>query len=59
MNFKQFAQAVEKQFKKMSKHPLFIVKVEKNDIWDKYLASFPEGTNPIYKTNTEHDCFCC
>lgn len=24
-----------------------------------YLASFPPGTNPIYKTNTEHDCTCC
>jgi len=55
MNFKEFAQIVEKQFKKMAKHQLFIVDVEKNDVWDRYLESFPEGTNPIYKTNTEHD----
>lgn len=28
-------------------------------IWDAYLASFPEGSNPIYKVRTEHDCSCC
>ena len=25
----------------------------------RYLAAFPEGTDPIYITNTEHDCTCC
>jgi hypothetical protein len=59
MNFKQFAQAVEKQFKKMSKHPLFIVEVEKNDIWDRYLEAYPKGRNPLYKERREHDCQTC
>ena len=28
-------------------------------LWLEYLESFPAGTNPIYLTNTEHDCNCC
>lgn len=38
---------------------LFRVDVSKDDMWNTYLNSFPEGTNPIYKTNTEMDCNCC
>ena len=33
--------------------------VSKDALWDTYLASFPEGSNPVYKTRTEHDCQCC
>lgn len=32
---------------------------EKNLVWEKYLASFPVGTNPIYREKTEHDCNAC
>ncbi len=28
-------------------------------LWEAYLASFPEGTNPVYKERTDHDCSCC
>ena len=28
-------------------------------MWNTYLASFPEGTNPIYRERTKHDCSCC
>lgn len=38
---------------------LFVVGTDKHAVSDMYLASFPPGTNPIYKTNTEHDCTCC
>ena len=38
---------------------LFVVDVEKDALWDAYLGSFPEGSNPIYKERTEHDCQCC
>jgi hypothetical protein len=31
----------------------------RQEIWDKYLASFPEGSNPIFRERTEHDCSCC
>lgn len=59
MNFKSFAQAVNKQFISMTNNEVFFVNVEKDELYDLYLASFPEGTNPIYKTKTEHDCSCC
>jgi hypothetical protein len=28
-------------------------------MYEQYLAAFPEGTNPIFKKRTEHDCSCC
>ncbi|APC46024.1 hypothetical protein HYP06_gp105 [Vibrio phage vB_VspP_pVa5] len=60
MNFKPFAQAITKQLNAMLKlgHAL-TVEVDKDEIFDTYLASFPEGTNPIYRERTEHDCNCC
>lgn len=29
------------------------------EVYDAYLAAFPEGTNPIFRERTEHDCNCC
>ncbi|MBT4207148.1 hypothetical protein HOE22_02260 [Candidatus Woesearchaeota archaeon] len=43
----------------MSKTQLFRTNVDKDLLWDTYLSSFPEGTNPIYKERTEHDCQSC
>jgi len=57
--FKVLKDAVKKKFNSMSKNDLFITDVSKDDIWDAYINSFPEGTNPIYKERTEHDCQCC
>ena len=59
MDFSKFAKAAEAQFNKMAKNDLFIMDVEKDLVWDKYLYSFPKGTNPIYLERTEHDCNCC
>ena len=59
MDFNKFKTAVAKQFKAMTKHQLFRVDVSGDDLWDRYLAAFPEGTNPIYRERTEHDCNCC
>lgn len=54
-NFHPFAVAFAKHFDELSKHELFRVAVEGQDVWDAYLAAFPEGTNPIYRVRTEHD----
>lgn len=59
MDFKPFAQAVNQAFTQMSQHELFVLDVDVDELWGHYLASFPAGTNPIYITNTEHDCSCC
>jgi len=28
-------------------------------LWEHYLKSFPEGTNPMFRERTEHDCSTC
>jgi len=38
---------------------LFVADVSKEEMWTTYLNSFPEGTNPIMRKRTEHDCSCC
>lgn len=55
MNFKPFAAAVAAQFALMSKHELYRLSTFGDKIWELYLGAFPEGTNPIYKTKTQHD----
>lgn len=42
-----------------SRGDLLEVEVDKDILWNKYLESFPEGANPIYLVNREHDCSCC
>lgn len=59
MNFKTIKNAVAKQFAAMSSTQLFRVDIDKDVLWNLYLSSFPEGTNPLYKQRTEHDCNCC
>lgn len=38
---------------------VFVADIDGEALWGKYLASFPPGTNPIFKQRTEHDCSCC
>jgi hypothetical protein len=57
-DFKSFASKVHATFGALSKHELFTT-IDGNELWLAYLAAFPEGTDPIYKTNTMHTCSCC
>lgn len=59
VSFTTLQSALGKHFKTMSFNRLFETDADGTDIWDLYLHSFPEGSNPIYKTRTEHDCSCC
>lgn len=38
---------------------LYEIEVDKDLLWDVYLNNFPEGTNPIFRERTVHDCSCC
>lgn len=59
-NFKKFKIAVEAQLQiMMQRGSLFRVDVTGDELWDTYLKSFPEGSNPVYRERTEHDCSCC
>ena len=57
-DFKPFAAAVHARLTELSKQELFNT-VTGDVLWETYLASFPPGTDPIYKTHTEHTCTCC
>lgn len=59
MNFVEFRDILREHFSGMQEGLLFKVDVDKTTLWDTYLNSFPEGTNPIYKERTHHDCQCC
>ncbi|AUR92199.1 coil containing protein [Vibrio phage 1.170.O._10N.261.52.C3] len=59
-DFVKFRTVIQKQFDRMAKNGnLFVSSVTKDEIWDTYLSSFPEGTNPMFRERTEHDCQCC
>ncbi len=57
--FHAFAAQVHAQFNTMSAGELFTTNVDKDVLYAAYLAAFPEGTNPVFRVNTEHDCSCC
>lgn len=53
--FHLFAAALAAHFASMSKGELFRVDLDGDDLWQGYLAAFPEGTNPMFRVCTEHD----
>ncbi|AXQ68472.1 hypothetical protein HOT99_gp145 [Caulobacter phage CcrBL10] len=59
LNFQPFKTAVAAQFAKMSKGQLYRVEVDKDLLWQTYLAAFPPGTDPMFRARTEHNCSCC
>lgn len=61
MEFKEFRAAVQKQFNKMQANAekLFVVDVDKDELWNTYMDAFPEGTNLIFRKQREFECSCC
>lgn len=59
--FMMFKKALQKHFDEMQKEAthLFEVNVDKDELWNTYLDSFPAGTNEIFRERREHDCSCC
>lgn len=59
--FMMFKKALQKHFDEMQREAthLFEVNVDKDELWNTYLDSFPAGTNEIFRERSEHDCSCC
>ena len=59
--FLKFKEALQDHFNEMQKDVthLFEVNVDKDELWNIYLDSFPAGTNNIFRERREHDCSCC
>ena len=59
--FMMFKKALQEHFDEMQKEAthLFEVNVDKDELWNTYLDSFPIGTNEIFRERREHDCSCC
>ncbi len=58
-DFHVFATRVHEHYLELSKNELYVAGTAGDDVFTRYLASFPRGSNPIYKTRTEYDCSCC
>lgn len=58
-DFAPFSKAIHTRYNQLAKNNLFVTTEDHEALIAHYLASFPEGTNPVYITNTEHDCSCC
>lgn len=60
MEFKPFRDAIEAQYNKLqATSKLYTVQIDKDKLWETYLASFSASANPIYRERTEHDCSAC
>ena len=59
MNFINMKEAVASKIDSMKNTTFFWADIDLDKIFDLYLSSFPEGTNPMFRERTQHDCNCC
>lgn len=61
MEFTEMRDKLREHFNEMVKDVdhLFEVAVDKDELWNLYLDSFPAGTNEIYRERRWHDCSYC
>lgn len=61
MRFDKFRDKMSQHFNEMvqSHDRIFEVECDKDELYAKYLSSFPDGSNPIFRERTEHDCSTC
>src|ERR1700678_2437938 len=58
--FPEFARMVARSFQDLARNAtVFVADVEGDALCAEYLAAFPEGSDPLFKTRSEHDCSCC
>ena len=61
LNFHDIKAGMEKHVNNLMKNNefLYVVDVDKDQLWKTYLNAIPEEHNKIYKTRREHDCSAC
>lgn len=61
MTFVEMRDALIKHFEEMTADgaQLFVVNVDKDEMWETYLNSFTDEQNPIFRVRREYDCSCC
>lgn len=60
MEFKNVKNLLAENFAKITYgKTLYETDIDNDYLWNLYLDSFPEGTNPIYRERREHDCSAC
>lgn len=61
MDFERFAELVHHNFNAMQRESknLYLTNVDRDELWDLYLNSFPAGSNELYRVRRYYDCSCC
>lgn len=60
MEFKNVKNLLAENFARISAaNRFFEADIDKDYLWNLYLDSFPEGTNPIYRERRVYDCSAC
>lgn len=61
MIFEEFSSLLSKHVNEMMDNNiyLFVTDTDRDVLWNLYLDSFPDGSNPIYRERRDHDCSCC
>lgn len=60
MEFKRLKEQLAENFTTaLGTKTLFETEVDKDYLWNLYLDSFPEGTNPVYRERRWYDCSAC
>ena len=57
--FHNFADTINNKFNQMTEKDMYITDIDRSVVANNYIDAFPEGSNPIYKERTEHDCQIC
>ena len=61
MEFRVVKTGLENHLDQMTKENmhLFVVDLDKDELWNLYLDSIPEEDNQIFRVRREYDCSCC
>jgi len=58
--FDEFAANVQEHIAEMIETgDLFVTDLDRDVLWQLYLDSFPNGTNPVFRERPVHDCSAC